>query len=116
MKSIEIDGIRYVPESELANNPEGLPFVIARTYSAGVRAGYLAKQDGQEVLLFDSRTLWRWEGAFTLSKLATDGTSKPDDCKFSCVTKKVHLTQCIEILYCEEKAKESILGVPDHEC
>ena len=87
-------------------------YVIVRTYSAGVFAGYLKSRDGQAVVLKDARRIWYWAGAATLSQLAMEGTSKPDQCKFPCEVSHVELLQVIEILDVEPKAKESIKAVP----
>lgn len=89
-----------------------MKYVIVRTYSAGVFAGYLESRSGQEVILKDARRIWYWKGAASLSQLATDGTSKPKECKFPCTVDRVELLQAIEILDVTEKAKESIAKVP----
>ena len=86
-------------------------YVIVRTYSAGVFAGTLIKKDGQEVELKNARRIWSWAGAASLSQLAQEGTSKPDDCKFPCNVDTVILTEAIEILSVTEKAELSIRGV-----
>lgn len=86
-------------------------YVIVRTYSAGVFAGYLESQKGQEVVLKNARRLWYWEGAASLSQLAMEGVSKPEYCKFPCEVRKVKLMEAIEILDVTEKAKESIANV-----
>lgn len=86
-------------------------YVIVRTYSAGVFAGELESRKGQEVVMRNARRLWYWDGAASLSQLATDGTSKPGNCKFPCEVDRVELLQAIEILDVTEKAKESIKGV-----
>lgn len=91
---------------------EVLKYVICRTYSAGVFAGYLEKREGQEVTLLNARRIWYWAGAASLSQLAMDGTSKPNDCKFPKEVDKVLLLEAIEILDVSEKAKKSILEVP----
>lgn len=91
---------------------EKLPFVIVRTYSAGVFAGELIKRKGQDVELRNARRIWEWDGAASLSQLAVDGTSKPGNCKFPVAVAKVELMQAIEILHCTTKARESIEGVP----
>lgn len=57
-------------------------YVIVRTQSAGVFAGYLESQKGQEVVLTHARRLWYWEGAASLSQMAETGTSNPKSCKF----------------------------------
>lgn len=88
------------------------PYVIVRTYSAGVFAGYLKDREGKEVTLIDARRIWYWAGAASLSELAQRGTSKPDDCKFPCTVDQVILTEAIEILSVTVAAKSSIEGVP----
>lgn len=87
-------------------------YVICRTYSAGVFAGYLKSRDGQEVVLSNARRLWYWDGAASLSQLSVDGVSKPENCKFPCEVKSVILLQAIEILPCTEEAQLSIKNVP----
>ena len=74
------------------------PYVIVRTFSAGVFAGNLKSRKGQEVVLTNARRIWYWAGAATLSQLAMEGTSKPKECKFPCPMKEVVLTQAIEII------------------
>ena len=61
---------------------ENLRYVIVRTYSAGVFAGNLESRNGREVVLRSARRIWYWDGAATLSQLAMEGTSKPENCKF----------------------------------
>lgn len=88
-----------------------LPYVICRTYSAGVFAGYLKSRKGQEVRLENARRLWQWYGAASLSQLSVDGVSRPTECKFPCEVPYVDLLQAIEILPCSDKAKKSIAEV-----
>lgn len=87
-------------------------YVIVRTYSAGVFAGELVSRSGQEVVLTNARRIWYWKGAASLSQLAMDGTSQPNQCKFPCAVDRVELLQAIEILDVTEKARKSIEGVP----
>ena len=89
-----------------------LKYVIARTYSAGVFAGELVKRSGQEVVLQNARRLWYWSGAATLSQLAVEGTSDPQNCKFPCEVSRVELLQTIEILDVTDRARKSIAEVP----
>ena len=113
-KEISINGIAYVPkgsEGMPAEKLDGMKYCIVRTYSAGVFAGYVESRNGQEVVMRQSRRIWYWDGAASLSQLAVDGTSKPLNCKFPCAVDKVELLQVIEILECTEKAKKSIEGV-----
>lgn len=87
---------------------DGMKYVIVRTYSAGVFAGYLKSRNGQEVILKKARRLWSWSGAASLSQLAQSGTSKPEACKFPEEVDQVELLQAIEILDVTAKAKSSI--------
>lgn len=87
-------------------------YVIVRTYSAGVFFGHLASKSGQEVILKDARRLWYWDGAASLSQMAVDGVSKPNNCKFPIAVSEITLLQAIEIISCTEKAVKSIQGVP----
>jgi hypothetical protein len=116
LEAISINGIEYVPrgtQPEPAKQYNGMRYVICRTYSAGVFAGYLESRNGQEVVMRNARRLWQWAGAASLSQLAMQGTSKPKECKFPCAVDRVELTQAIEILDCTENAKVSISGVPE---
>jgi len=88
-------------------------YVIIRTYSAGVHAGYLIERNGKEVTLKNSRRIWYWDGAASLSQMAVDGVSKPENCKFAVVLPEIILTEAIEIIPCSEKAKKCIEGVKE---
>ena len=87
-------------------------YVIVRSSYAGVFAGYLEKRSGGEVALRDVTRIWYWDGAATLSQLATHGTKKPELCKFPPRVEKEIVTGVSEILLATEKAKKSIQEVP----
>jgi hypothetical protein len=87
-------------------------YVIVRTYSAGVHAGVLKSREGKEVVLTDARRIWYWDGAASLSQLAVDGTSKPQNCKFPIAVPEILLTEAIEIIPTTDKAQASIASVP----
>lgn len=112
---IELNGVKYIRADSIrqkAEDLDGMPYCMVRTYSAGVFAGYIARRDGKEAVLKNARRIWYWDGAASLSQLATDGTSKPDKCKFPCAVDEVTLTEVIEIIPITDKAKKSIDGVP----
>ena len=111
-KTIVVDGVEYAPVAATATK-DGKKYVIVRTHSAGVFAGYLESQEGQEVILNDVRRLWYWDGAASLSQLAVDGVSKPENCKFAVSVSSIKLLQAIEILDCTTEAQKSILGVSE---
>lgn len=91
-------------------------FVIIRGDRSGVFAGNLAARDGREVQLTDCRRIWYWDGAASISQLAIDGTSKPDDCKFPAPVKEITILDAIEIIPCTEKAEASIKAVREWKC
>jgi hypothetical protein len=86
-------------------------YVIVRTQSAGVFAGYLESRKGKEVAMSNVRRLWYWMGAASLSQMAVDGTSNPGGCKFPAPVSRIELTEAIEILDVTRQAQESIEGV-----
>ena len=91
-----------------------LKYVMCRTHAMGVFAGELESNVKGVVVLRNARRIWYWAGAASLSQLATDGTSKPGECKFPCAVDRVELMSPngFEILDITSKAKESILSVP----
>lgn len=116
MNEVELNGVKYVrKDSVQANEPaqklDGLKYVICRTYSAGVHAGYLVERNGKEAKMVNVRRLWYWDGAASLSQLAMEGVSKPENCKFPCEVGELELTEVIEVLQCTEKARLSIKNV-----
>jgi hypothetical protein len=114
VEEISINGTVYVPKSdtqEVAQSLDGMKYVIVRTYSAGVYAGYLEDRVDREVKLRKARMLWYWDGAASISQLAMEGTSKPENCKFPCEVDSVELLEAVAILDCTEKARKSIQGV-----
>ena len=88
------------------------PYVIVRTYSAGVHAGTLISRNGKEVTLCDARRLWFWSGAASLSQLAMEGVKNPGSCKFSMEVRSILLTEAIEIIAVTKEAFNNIKKVP----
>ena len=90
--------------------PEKLPYVVVRTYSAGVHVGELKSRKGKEVVLVNARRLWKWCGAFTLSEVAVEGIkggSKP-----SIVTPEIVLTEAIEVIKTTPAAEKILREFP----
>ena len=116
-KEIEINGKKYVEIGSVKTMPKknkkGMEYCIVRTHSAGVFAGWFDRKiKGQEGTVYDARRLWYWDGANSLSELATNGVTKPKNCKFPVEVAEVDLKQIIEVLPCTNKAKDSIAAVP----
>ena len=88
------------------------PYVLIRSDRAGVFVGYMKQRNGSEVELERARRLWYWDGAASLSQLAMDGVSKPENCKFPVEVDKITILGVIEIILVTDKARLSIKGVP----
>lgn len=91
--------------------------VMVRSYAAGVFAGTLVSEKdtptGKTVVLDNSRRIWYWKGAATLSQLATVGTSDPNGCKFPMAIPKGHQIERVEeMIPITKEARKSIDSVP----
>src|SRR3990167_8573709 len=109
-KTIMINDVEYAPvkNQKVAEKRDGMEYVIIRADRAGVFAGYLESKDGQSVIIRDCRRLWYWDGAASISQIAVDGVSKPENCKFPEAVDKAQIDGVIEVLYATEKARKSI--------
>ena len=85
--------------------------VIVRGDRSGVFFGTLSEKDGSEVMLTNCRRLWYWEGAASISQLATDGPTAPDICKFTVTVDEIVILDAIEIIPCSVDAIHQIEGV-----
>lgn len=88
-------------------------YCIARTFSAGVHAGIVTARHNKEVIMTDTRRIWYWNGAASLSQLAKSGTSLPNKCKFAVPIQEILLTECIELIPCTNVAERNIREVPE---
>lgn len=84
-------------------------FVICRAYSAGVHAGELVSQDGDVVVLRNSRRLWQWKAkeGVALSGVAVHGLAKSGS-KVDVPLPELLLTGVCEVIPTSDAAKESI--------
>ena len=87
--------------------------VIVRGDRSGVFFGTLVRKDGREVELEKCRRLWYWDGAASISQLATDGTTNARECKFTVTVDNIVVLDAIEIILCTDTAIRSIEGVPE---
>jgi hypothetical protein len=84
-------------------------YVILRCCSAGVHAGILVSQQGNEAILSDARRLWSWKAkaGIALSGLSQHGL---DSGKVDTRVPRIALTGVIETIPCSMLARESIDG------
>jgi hypothetical protein len=86
--------------------------VIVRTRDAGVFAGRLVLgSPSTHGRIHNARRLWYWDGAASLSELATLGTSNPKDCKFPAAVEWIDVAGIVEVLPVTAAARLSIDGV-----
>lgn len=95
---------------------EKLPFVLLRCNMAGCHYGYMYEEgemSGEffKVTLLQSRRIWSWAGAHTLSDLAMNGSTNPKDCQVSLPIEGKHILAACEIIRCSEKGKASLQGI-----
>lgn len=78
---------------------------LIRTYSAGVHIGTVEDIEGTNILLKNSRRLWFWKGAFTLSAVAKEGIGEGS--RISTEVEELMLTEAIEIIPITIEAKKT---------
>lgn len=120
---ITIDEVEYVRADGVHNlaaqdacDDEGREYVIVRSKDSGCHAGYIEDDwrlcgisDG--ATLYNSRRLWYWDGAATLSQLATTGPQRPGNCKFPAAIGEIVVYGVCEVIPCTTLAQEVIEGV-----
>ena len=92
-----------------AEHPMVGKYVVCRCYSAGVHAGVLVSQTGDEAVLKDSRRLWSWKAksGVALSGLSQHGLESG---KVDTLLPEIALTGVIETIPCSQIAEGSIRG------
>lgn len=88
-------------------------YYIIRADRAGVFFGRIKERRGSEVDLTDVRRIWYWDGACSLSQLATEGTKKPKECKFTVTVPEMTVLGVIEVIPCTDAAVKSIVAVKE---
>lgn len=86
---------------------------IIRCDRAGVFYAEIKERRGDEADLVNARRLWYWDGAASLSQLATEGTKAPRNCKFTVTVPSMTVLGVIETIPCSKAAVQSIDGVPE---
>ena len=87
--------------------------VIVRTYSAGVHFGTLVDKVNQEAILKDSRRVYSWQKAASLSQLAMEGSGSIENCKIAMTVNEILLNRVIEIIPMTEMAINNLYGAKE---
>jgi hypothetical protein len=91
------------------------PYVIIRTYSAGVHCGELVSRQWKEVELANCRRIWRWESEgdktlLSLHELSLHGMGEAG--AISEEIPSITLTETIEVLPCSPAAERQFRSTP----
>jgi hypothetical protein len=89
-------------------------YCIIRCRDAGVHAGEYVSHRGHEVVLKNSRRIWRFIGAQTLSELSVYG-AKPDS-KIAPTIALIVLGDACEIIPCQPAGEAFIRGALEYKC
>ena len=71
--------------------------VLVRTNNAGVHYGTLESREGQEIHLSNARRIWSWQGALSLSEIASKGLDVKNS-KLSVPVEEIILPTSIEVI------------------
>ena len=113
---------RVVSESEAematkkATKQHARQYVIVRCDKAGVHCGFLEKQTRDHLVLTQSRRVWYWNGAASISEIAVHGLNpaKSASCKIAAEVSRIQLRQSdvCEVIEMHDAGRESIQGMP----
>lgn len=99
-----------------ATKAKAQEYVIVRCRDAGVHAGYLVRLGKERVELCDSRRIWYWSGAASLSEIAVYGLNpaKGSASKIAAVVPKILLraSDVAEVISCLPAGRASVEGSP----
>ena len=90
--------------------------VLIRSYAAGVHFGILKSEEftpsGKVVVLSNTRRVWYWSGAASLSQMALEGVKNPNACKFTVEIDENEIVNVIDTLPLTPTAFENLKNVP----
>lgn len=116
-ETIMIDDQKYVRAdsiNEQAEKVDGMEYCVIRSYGAGVFCGYVKERkselNGVNVELVNSRRIYYWSGACSLSQLAVEGLKDITNSKIAMVVPKQTVANVIEIIPMSKVAKTQIEG------
>lgn len=119
VNTIKINDVEYVRKDdvskEIAEDIEGMPCVLIRSYGAGVFYGFLKKKEdvaaGTNVIMNHCKRIHYWDGACSLTQVALDGVQAPQNCRITDPLDSHFIANVIEILPVSKKALKSMEGV-----
>jgi hypothetical protein len=97
------------------SDPAPGTYVIVRCRDAGVHAGeFISHPADRAVVLRNSRRIWYWKGAASLSELAVYGARNVSECRFGVLDPSDHvLLDACEIIVCQPAGQGMIVACPE---
>lgn len=86
-------------------------YCIVRGDRSGLFFGVVKNIDGSIVEMEKVKKLHYWDGAFAPEGLAEEGTSKPQNCKFTAVVDSLLIIDVCQVILCTEKSINSLSKV-----
>ena len=86
-------------------------YFIVRADRAGVFFGKIKERSHDEITMTDVRKLFYWDGACAVEELATNGTKRPKNCKFTLTIPEMIIANPIQVIPCTDEAVKSISEV-----
>lgn len=83
-------------------------YCVIRGKGFGVFAGTVEAVDDTCVLVKNARRLWYWDGAASISQIAAEGVTAPQNCKFTMAVESIVLRNYIEIIPATAAAQKAI--------
>ncbi len=110
MKEILKEELTGKSETAKSLNPAIGKVCMFRTYSAGVHFGELVAIDGKECWVKNSRRVYYWTEACSLSQLAMEGSKDIGTCKIAMSVPEQFLTEVIEVIPMSNEAITLLQG------
>lgn len=112
-ETMQINNVKYVradAQRPVADELDGLPYVVVRSRDQGVMVGYLQEQTPQTVTLLRARQVWQWKSKFVLAEFAEFGPT--GDGKISAaLSQPFDLANWCGVYRCTAKAGEAIRAI-----
>jgi hypothetical protein len=107
--------VRLPSQQQHNDDPDVGTYVIVRCRDAGVHAGeFVSHPADRTVVLRNSRRLWYWDGAASLSELAVHGAKNAANCRFGVLIQpNISLLDACEIIVCQSAGQGMIVQCPE---
>lgn len=80
---------------------------------SGIFYGEVVKATKDETIVKNCRKIFFWTGAACIEQLAEEGTTRPNDCKFTMSVDEVVLFDATQIIPCKDMAINNIEEVSE---